>query len=602
MFFFFISFLEEGKNEDLIRWSEKGDSFIVLDEDEFAKTLIPELFKHNNYASFVRQLNMYGFHKRVGLSDNSMRASERKNKSPSEYSNPYFRRGHPNLLWLINKPKSGSKAKKGAKGADAENESDEEPGAGNQHQSTSVPADPATGRALPAGEQQPLQKKELTVIREELAKLREQQSFISGALNRLQRNNDQLYSQAMRFQTQHDRHQNSINAILSFLANVFRKTLEDQGGNAQNVGDIISSLMSNQGGQQSSGNIVDLGDFFQSQLDPSNVGGKRARGLLPPIPEAAGRVTSQSRSPSATVSSYTSGSAHNPQMGHVTELFETSPAETPPSLRQELESNPRERMMKIINDHNATNSSGMDLPEAEELVASAPNNLDSDQRRKLVNFMASQSSGVNMPNIPATASTPIKVETPNPIAPNTSLSPAPEPPSLSPIMRSPAMPPPSLHQIGSNANDLAELQRVQSEQAARINELTEMLGPLSPSGRIPGLGSDPNAGAGGENYFDPPGGVDFDQFFDSNAFLNDQNFGDGNDFNFNLDGSGAGTDANVMPPVSTADGGLEVPTTGVGSSGNDTPSPANTEEIPRADFMAGGAASGGAGNKRRRVG
>ena len=50
------SFLEDGKNTDLIRWSDEGDSFIVLDEDEFAKTLIPELFKHNNYASFVRQL------------------------------------------------------------------------------------------------------------------------------------------------------------------------------------------------------------------------------------------------------------------------------------------------------------------------------------------------------------------------------------------------------------------------------------------------------------------------------------------------------------------------------------------------------------------
>ncbi|KFY91597.1 hypothetical protein V500_04586, partial [Pseudogymnoascus sp. VKM F-4518 (FW-2643)] len=93
--------VNDPKNDELIRWSEQGDSFVVLDEDEFEKNLIPELFKHNNYSSFVRQLNMYGFHKRVDPSDNSMKASERKNKSPSEYYNPHFKRGHPNLLRLI---------------------------------------------------------------------------------------------------------------------------------------------------------------------------------------------------------------------------------------------------------------------------------------------------------------------------------------------------------------------------------------------------------------------------------------------------------------------------------------------------------------------
>ena len=87
------SFLDDNKNTNLIRWSDDGNSFIVLDEDEFARTLIPELFKHNNYASFVRQLNMYGFHKKVGLSDNSMKASELKAKAPSEYYNRFFKRG-----------------------------------------------------------------------------------------------------------------------------------------------------------------------------------------------------------------------------------------------------------------------------------------------------------------------------------------------------------------------------------------------------------------------------------------------------------------------------------------------------------------------------
>ncbi len=198
---------------ELIRWSDKGDSFVVLDEDEFARTLIPELFKHNNYASFVRQLNMYGFHKRVGLSDNSMRASERKNKSPSEYSNPYFRRGHPNLLWLINKPKGASKTKKGK---NAEGDVDSEDDLGVEDGIPQPPSSRHAPRTLPPpAETVPLQKREITMLREELAKVRDQQKQILSAIGRLQLNNEQLYQRAQAFQTQHNRHQHSINAILT---------------------------------------------------------------------------------------------------------------------------------------------------------------------------------------------------------------------------------------------------------------------------------------------------------------------------------------------------------------------------------------------------
>ncbi|KAL2759457.1 hypothetical protein ACRALDRAFT_1067728 [Sodiomyces alcalophilus JCM 7366] len=648
------SFLDEEKNIDLIRWSDKGDSFIVLDEDEFAKTLIPELFKHNNYASFVRQLNMYGFHKRVGLSDNSMRASERKNKSPSEYSNPYFRRGHPNLLWLINKPKSGSKSKSkaGQKPPENDPETDEEAGVEEVGQGF---GGGQGGRALPSGNM-PLDRKEMALVREELAKVREQQKMILNAITRMQRDNSTLYQQAVIFQEQHDRHQNSINAILNFLANVFRKTLEDQ--NSQNVNELLANIMpGNSGNSMPQGSVVDLGDFVSPQVSGASPGPKRTRGLLPPIPahgmnvgggSARASMASSSSSSKATPPPPPPPPYHghgNPVSGTVTELFDHldgteagSPAASD-LLAQELKSNPRESMMKLIQDTNASRSGGgggaggagggMDLP---EMVANAPTTMTNDQREQMLNNMIAQTQGPepgtmpnpndtaattatgtpggSFPNTPATTApasttaghTPIPAHSPPPpptagggSAPNPAPAPAGGNFSLSPAMNAnPA--PPSLNHINNTTSELDSLHRMTQDSNERLATIQNILSPLSPSGRIPGLDDMENAGG----YFETHN-LDLDQFLDTDAFDPSSNF---SHMDFTNPAAAAANpaagdfDFGILnePAAAAAD-----PVAG-GPSVGDNPSPSGTEEIPRGDDFGAAGNLGSPSMKRRRVG
>jgi hypothetical protein len=54
--------LEDPNIQHLISWSSTADSFVMSPSPDFSKVL-SQYFKHTNISSFVRQLNMYGFHK-----------------------------------------------------------------------------------------------------------------------------------------------------------------------------------------------------------------------------------------------------------------------------------------------------------------------------------------------------------------------------------------------------------------------------------------------------------------------------------------------------------------------------------------------------------
>ncbi|XP_026530406.1 heat shock factor protein 3-like isoform X1 [Notechis scutatus] len=87
--------VEDPGSDDVISWSRNGQNFCILDEQRFAKELLPKYFKHNNLSSFIRQLNIYGFRKVIAL-ENGMITSD---KNPAiEFQHPFFKRGQFDLL------------------------------------------------------------------------------------------------------------------------------------------------------------------------------------------------------------------------------------------------------------------------------------------------------------------------------------------------------------------------------------------------------------------------------------------------------------------------------------------------------------------------
>lgn len=103
--------LQEDGYKSIVRWTKNGDSFVVIDTNEFTKEILPRHFKHSNFASFVRQLNKYDFHK-VKISNEAKRNYEYGDDA-WEFKHPEFRMNDRNALENIKRKVTTNKKSQG---------------------------------------------------------------------------------------------------------------------------------------------------------------------------------------------------------------------------------------------------------------------------------------------------------------------------------------------------------------------------------------------------------------------------------------------------------------------------------------------------------
>ena len=220
-----VDLLDSPNLQDYISWSKDGKSFIIYNPTSFSKHVLPMYFKHNKLASFIRQLNLYGFRKAVTVD-----SADHLFHESVVFQHPLFVKENPEFLPLIK-------------------------------------------RKIPQAKPQnssPIDKK----LSNAVDKLRTEQDKTTTSISALRQENDDLWREVVLLRQKHSQQQKITDHVIKFLLNF----LQRQGKSGKRKFPLMI------GSEMSENDLTPRSKIAQKSPDPLMIKKSKSQSLIKQVP------------------------------------------------------------------------------------------------------------------------------------------------------------------------------------------------------------------------------------------------------------------------------------------------------------------------------